>query len=95
MLTHCPDSYHLKDIWKALDKLGVPDTVADHKTEEWKAIYEWLYVDRWIGDVPCYWCGLSCMDDPPSEKCPFCECPTDVQLSDDDEEIIASLTING
>jgi len=93
--THCPDSKHLAEMWALLDVIGVPDHVADHESEEWKEIFERIYVEQWIGEVNCQWCGLSCMEDPPPQLCPFCICPTNVKLSDEDQDLICLLTAEG
>ena len=92
-LDHFPDSRHLNEIWSVLEHCHVPDEVLDHDSDEWKAIYERLYVDHWIGDVQCQYCQMKCMDDPPPEHCPFCGCSTSVELADDDDDMIVHLTL--
>ena len=64
--------------------IGIPDEVADHSSQEWKEIQHKIYVQRWIGDVACHCCALSCMSSPPPPICPFCNCPTSINLDDDE-----------
>ena len=52
-LRHCRDSEHLAEIWAVLDKLGIPNDVADHESDERKEIFERIYVERWTGEVSC------------------------------------------
>jgi len=93
-LVHFPQSEKLNEIWSVLDEIGVPDEVVDHESQEFKSIYERIYMDRWIGEVGCHYCGLSCMDDPRPEKCPFCGCP-DKELDEEQFEMIICLTMYG
>ena len=88
----CPSSVALKSSWDVLHALGIPDEVADHSSEEWKAIQHKLYIQRWIGDVRCDCCGLLCMTHPIPKLCPFCNCPTSIDLSDD--ELVPMLTVS-
>lgn len=93
-LVHFPQSEKLNEIWSMLDDIGVPDEVVDHESEEFNAIYGRIYIDRWIGDVGCDYCGLNCMDDPRPEKCPFCGCP-DKDLDEEEYEMIICCTMYG
>ena len=86
----CPKSAALKEIWDTLHLIGIPDEVVDHSSQEWKEIQHKIYVQRWIGDVACHCCALSCMSSPPPPICPFCNCPTSINL--DDDELIPQLT---
>ena len=91
-LDHCPDSAHLQEIWDALDKLGVPDYTSNHLSDEWQAVFRKVYIERWIGEEACFWCGLSCMDNPKPDKCPFCMCDTSKKLTAEENDIITELT---
>jgi hypothetical protein len=79
---HFPASKLLHEIWSTLHVAGVPDTVVDHDSQEYKDIYRRIYYERWIGPIQCTYCELKCMDDPCPSKCPFCGCPTDKDLED-------------
>ena len=52
-LRHCRDSEHLAEIWAVLDKLGIPNDVADHESDEREEIFGKIYVERWRGEVSC------------------------------------------
>ena len=41
---HFPQSEKLNEIWSVLDDIGVPDEVVDHESQEFKAIYERVYM---------------------------------------------------
>jgi len=84
-LVHCPDSKSLSAIWAIMDEASVPDSVVDHESAEWRAISQRIYMERWIGEEACTFCGLSCMDSPKPELCPFCGCPTSIDLNSTDE----------
>ena len=88
----CPSSVALKQCWDALHAIGIPDEVVDHSSDKWKAIHHRLYVERWIGDVACSCCGLNCMSHPTPKICPFCACPTSIDLSDD--ELVPMLRVS-
>lgn len=92
---NCPSSAPLKEIWDALNAVGIPDEVADHESEEWKEVYHKLYVQQWIGDVACHCCQLSCMAVPKPATCPFCNCSTSIDFDEDRDsgDVILSLTI--
>jgi hypothetical protein len=83
---HFPGSKLLHEIWSTLHVAGVPDTVVDHDSQEYKDIYRRIYYERWIGPIQCTYCELKCMDDPRPSKCPFCGCPTDKDLEDEFED---------
>ena len=90
----CPDSKSLSVIWTILDKASVPDSVVDHESAAWRAISHRIYVDRWIGEEACEFCGLSCMESPKPEHCPFCGCPTSIDLNSEEGDAIFDLTFD-
>ena len=93
-MKHFPASNVLSDIWSVLDKAGVPDVVVDHKSQEFKDIYQRIYINRWVGEVSCDYCALNCMEEPRPEKCPFCGCPNE-EIGDDTDMMIINIIIYG
>eukprot|EP00985_Skeletonema_marinoi_P005126 scaffold2201_cov162-Skeletonema_marinoi.AAC.18 len=89
-----PESVKLNEIWSVLDQVGVPDEVVDHESQEFKDVYDRIYMERWVGPVGCDYCALNCMDEPRPDKCPFCGCP-DKELDEDAQQMIICLTMYG
>ena len=85
----------MQEIWDKLNAAGIPDEVVDHRSEEFKAIRHKLYIQKWIGDVACHCCALSCMSKPPPKNCPFCGCPTSIDFDKDGKagDLVLELTV--